>query len=79
MPAARSTGITVARGAAGRLDRATAEDVLQTALVRAYLRWHRIAASPEAYVRRIVVTADRRADRPHLDQPSPPPRGSMPA
>jgi RNA polymerase sigma-70 factor (sigma-E family) len=38
-------------------DRATAEDVLQTALVRAYLRWHRIAASPEAYVRRIVVTA----------------------
>ena len=38
-------------------DRATAEDVLQTALVRAYLRWGRIAANPEAYVRRIVVTA----------------------
>ena len=38
-------------------DRATAEDVLQTALVRAYLRWSRISANPEAYVRRIVVTA----------------------
>jgi RNA polymerase sigma-70 factor (sigma-E family) len=37
-------------------DRATAEDVLQTALVRAYLRWGRIASNPEAYVRRIVVT-----------------------
>jgi RNA polymerase sigma-70 factor (sigma-E family) len=43
-------------------DRATAEDVLQTALVRAYLRWPRIAAGPEAYVRRIVVSvaADER-------------------
>jgi RNA polymerase sigma-70 factor (sigma-E family) len=37
-------------------DRAAAEDVLQTALVRAYLRWHRIESNPEAYVRRIVVT-----------------------
>jgi RNA polymerase sigma-70 factor (sigma-E family) len=43
-------------------DRATAEDVVQTALVRAYLRWGRIAANPEAYVRRVVVTvaADER-------------------
>jgi len=37
-------------------DRAAAEDVLQTALVRAYLRWSRIESNPEAYVRRIVVT-----------------------
>jgi RNA polymerase sigma-70 factor (sigma-E family) len=43
-------------------DAATAEDVLQTALVRAYLRWGRIATNPEAYVRRVVVTtaADER-------------------
>ena len=43
-------------------DRAAAEDVVQTALVRAYLRWDRIAANPEAYVRRVVVTvaADER-------------------
>jgi len=37
-------------------DRAAAEDVLQTALVRAYLRWSRIESNPEAYVRRIIVT-----------------------
>jgi RNA polymerase sigma-70 factor (sigma-E family) len=43
-------------------DRASAEDVVQTALVRAYLRWGRIASNPEAYVRRVVVTvaADER-------------------
>jgi len=43
-------------------DYATAEDVLQTAFVRAYLRWGRIASNPEAYVRRVVVTvaADER-------------------
>jgi RNA polymerase sigma-70 factor (sigma-E family) len=43
-------------------DRATAEDVVQTALVRAYLRWGSIASNPEAYVRRVVVTvaADER-------------------
>jgi RNA polymerase sigma-70 factor (sigma-E family) len=40
-------------------DLAEAEDLLQTALERAYLRWPSIrrAAMPEAYVRRIVVTA----------------------
>jgi len=37
-------------------DRAGAEDMLQTALIRAYLRWKRIATNPEAYVRRILVT-----------------------
>jgi RNA polymerase sigma-70 factor (sigma-E family) len=38
-------------------DRASAEDVLQNTLVKAYLHWPRISADPEAYVRRIVVTA----------------------
>lgn len=37
-------------------DHAAAEDVLQTALVRAYLRWGGISANPEAYVRRVIVT-----------------------
>lgn len=47
-------------------DAATAEDVLQTALVRAYLRWGRISANPEAYVRRVVVTvAIDEGRRPH--------------
>src|SRR5262245_47797129 len=43
-------------------DRAAAEDVLQTALIRAYLRWDRIRSNPEAYLRRILVTvaADER-------------------
>jgi RNA polymerase sigma-70 factor (sigma-E family) len=43
-------------------DRAAAEDVLQTALVRAYLRWPSIQSNPEAYVRRVVITvaADER-------------------
>jgi RNA polymerase sigma-70 factor (sigma-E family) len=43
-------------------DRAAAEDVLQIALVRAYLRWGSIESNPEAYVRRVVVTvaADER-------------------
>ncbi len=47
-------------------DAATAEDVLQNALVRAYLRWGRIATNPEAYVRRIIVTvAIDEGRRPH--------------
>jgi RNA polymerase sigma-70 factor (sigma-E family) len=37
-------------------DHAAAEDVLQTALVRAYLRWGGISSNPEAYVRRVIVT-----------------------
>jgi RNA polymerase sigma-70 factor (sigma-E family) len=36
---------------------ASAEDLLQTALVRAYVRWSRISESPEAYVRRVLVNA----------------------
>ncbi|MGI8332660.1 SigE family RNA polymerase sigma factor [Actinomadura scrupuli] len=38
-------------------DRAQAEDVLQTALLRAYQRWRHITTNPEAYVRRVLVTA----------------------
>jgi len=37
-------------------DHALAEDLLQTALTKAYLAWSRIEDSPEAYVRRILVT-----------------------
>lgn len=35
-----------------------AEDVLQSALVRVYQRWHRVAsmAEPEAYARKVVVS-----------------------
>ena len=41
----------------GDMDRA--EDLLQTALERSYLRWARIGRSelPEAYVRRVIVNA----------------------
>jgi RNA polymerase sigma-70 factor (sigma-E family) len=42
-------------------DRALAEDLLQTALVKAYRHWGRITAagSPEGYVRRIMVNERR--------------------
>lgn len=36
-------------------DHALAEDLLQTALTKAYLAWSRIDGSPEAYVRKILV------------------------
>lgn len=45
------------------VDASGAEDLLQTALLRTYLRWSRINRDPEAYVRRVVVTVaadDRR-------------------
>ena len=35
-------------------DRAGAEDVLQNALVKAYLRWPQISAEPEAYQRMVA-------------------------
>jgi RNA polymerase sigma-70 factor (sigma-E family) len=39
-------------------DRGHAEDLLQTALVKAYRRWNRIAAAdPYPYVRRVMVTS----------------------
>ena len=38
-------------------DRGHAEDLLQTALVKAYRRWGRIDGDPYPYVRRILVTS----------------------
>ena len=35
---------------------ATAEDLLQSALVKAWFAWARVEGNPEAYVRRIIVT-----------------------
>lgn len=37
-------------------DEGRAEDLLQTALTKAWFSWTRIDTSPEAYVRRILVT-----------------------
>ena len=37
-------------------DEALAEDLLQTALTKAWFAWKRIEGDPEAYVRRILVT-----------------------
>lgn len=37
-------------------DRHDAEDVLQVALLRAYMRWESITGDPEGYVRRVLVT-----------------------
>jgi RNA polymerase sigma-70 factor (sigma-E family) len=61
-------------------DLAEAEDLLQTALERAYLRWPSIRRTdvPEAYVRKIVVTSAINAARRRtvscwpLDQSEPP-------
>ena len=36
-------------------DWARAEDLLQTALARAWVAWHRLDADPEPYVRKIIV------------------------
>ena len=43
-------------------DASAADDLLQTALLRSYLRWRHIHHDPEAYVRRVLVTvaADER-------------------
>jgi RNA polymerase sigma-70 factor (sigma-E family) len=38
-------------------DRGHAEDLLQTALVKAYRRWNRISGDPYPYVRRILATS----------------------
>ncbi|WP_346620663.1 SigE family RNA polymerase sigma factor [Blastococcus montanus] len=38
-------------------DRGHAEDLLQTALVKAYRRWGRISGDPFPYVRRVLVTS----------------------
>src|SRR6266516_4549536 len=48
-------------------DPGAAEDLLQSALVRAYQRWRRIRDNPEGYVRRVLVTvaADERRRAHH--------------
>ena len=54
-------------------DRHRAEDLLQTALTRAYLRWDRIVdEDPEGYVRRTMVNAhiDGWRRRPWREQPT---------
>jgi RNA polymerase sigma-70 factor (sigma-E family) len=59
-----------------------AEDLLQTALARAWEAWRRIQGDPEPYVRRILVNAYaswwRRkwnGERPTAELPEPPPGG----
>jgi RNA polymerase sigma-70 factor (sigma-E family) len=63
-------------------DWALAEDLLQTALARAWEAWRRINGDPEPYVRRILVNAytswwRRRwtGERPTADLPEPPTGG----
>ena len=53
-------------------DKALAEDVLQNALVKGYLRWRHIASNPEAYLRRVIVTtaADERRRPWRREQPA---------
>ncbi|NPC97143.1 SigE family RNA polymerase sigma factor [Nocardioides sp. zg-DK7169] len=53
--AARSTGLLRTAYLLTH-DHALAEDLLQTALAKAWFAWSRIESSPEAYVRRILVT-----------------------
>ncbi len=53
--AARSSGLLRTAYLLTR-DHALAEDLLQTALAKAWFAWSRIESSPEAYVRRILVT-----------------------
>src|SRR5918911_3609119 len=53
-------------------DHALAEDLLQTALAKAWLAWSRLGDEPEAYVRRIIVNELTSAWRPKWrggDQP----------
>ncbi len=59
-------------------DRVLAEDLLQTALARAWEAWHRIEGDPEPYVRRIIVNAYAsfwrrkwRGELPTADLPEP--------
>ncbi|MDX8035408.1 SigE family RNA polymerase sigma factor [Lentzea sp. BCCO 10_0856] len=56
-----------------------AEDLLQTALARAWRAWHRVDGDPEPYVRRIIVTTHAtwwrrrwRGEEPTGELPEPP-------
>lgn len=62
-------------------DRHAAEDLVQTALAKAYARWRRIDGEPEPYVRRMIyndfVSAWRRSRRrPEISVAEPPERSS---
>ncbi|MEV8517332.1 SigE family RNA polymerase sigma factor [Dactylosporangium sp. NPDC051484] len=52
-------------------DRHEAEDLVQTALARAALAWHRLDAGPDAYVRKILVNVFRSSRRRHWRQEIP--------
>ena len=63
-------------------DWASAEDLLQDALTRAWFAWPRLSEGPEAYVKKIIfttyVSAWRRRwrrEQPLAEVPEPPPRG----
>jgi RNA polymerase sigma-70 factor (sigma-E family) len=65
-------------------DWAAAEDLLQSALIKAWFAWSRVHGDPEAYVRRIIVTthisARRRRSTGEVPWPDPetgrPPTGA---
>jgi RNA polymerase sigma-70 factor (sigma-E family) len=64
-------------------DHGHAEDLLQTALVRSWSAWRRIAGDPEPYVRQVLVNtyASWRGRRWHGERPSavlPEPPGAVP-
>ncbi len=77
--AARSTGLLRTAYLLTR-DHALAEDLLQTALTKAWFAWSRIEGDPEPYVRRILVNTfaswwRRRwnGEQAHADVPEPDP------
>jgi RNA polymerase sigma-70 factor (sigma-E family) len=82
--AARSTGLLRTAYLLTR-DHALAEDLLQTALTKAWFSWSRIQGDPEPYVRKILVNTFaswwRRkwnGEQAHADVPEPEPDGSTP-
>ena len=42
-------------------DRAEAEDLLQTALLRTALKWRTVRGEPDAYARQVLVNLDRKS------------------
>ncbi|GGO76387.1 SigE family RNA polymerase sigma factor [Nocardioides deserti] len=67
-------------------DAALAEDLLQTALAKAWFAWSRIEGNPEPYVRRILVNTfaswwRRRwnGEQPWAEPPEPPPAAGVEA
>jgi RNA polymerase sigma-70 factor (sigma-E family) len=62
-------------------DRQHAEDLVQTALLRAMRRWAQARVAPEAYVRRVLINLSqdrvRNMTRRPREQPSPPPMDGL--